>query len=119
MIVEDAHWIDPTSREWFDLLIDGVSSLWVLLIITFRAELTPSWTGRPQVALLSLGRLPPRRCAEMIAHMTGGKALPNEIADQIVDRIDGVPLFIEELTKSSIYSSICRASSSHGDVWTR
>jgi predicted ATPase len=106
MIVEDAHWIDPTSREWFDLLIDGVSSLWVLLIITFRPELTPSWTGRPQVTLLSLGRLPPRRCAEMITHMTGGKALPKEIADQIVDRTDGVPLFIEELTKAVIESGV-------------
>jgi class 3 adenylate cyclase/predicted ATPase len=104
MVYEDAHWIDPTSLELLDLIVDRVPSLPVLLVITFRSEFTPPWIGRPQVTLLSLSRLPRRQRAEMIAQLTGGKALPIEIADQIVDRTDGVPLFIEELTKAVIES---------------
>ena len=83
----------------------------MLVIITFRPEFTPPWIGRPQVTLLSLNRLPPRQRAEMIAQVTGGKALPKEIADQIVDRTDGVPLFIEELTKAVIESGILTETS--------
>jgi class 3 adenylate cyclase/tetratricopeptide (TPR) repeat protein len=102
MVCEDAHWIDPTSLELLDLIVDRVQSLQVLLIITFRPEFTPPWVGRPQVSLMSLSRLPHRQRAEMLSRLTGGKALPREIADQIVDRTDGVPLFIEELTKAVV-----------------
>ena len=78
----------------------------VLLIITFRPEFAPPWVGRPHVTLLTLNRLPPAERAEMIAEVTGGKALPHEIADQIIDRTDGMPLFIEELTKTVVESGI-------------
>ena len=104
MVFEDVHWSDATTRESLDLLIDGVPRLRVLVIITFRPEFTPSWVGRPHVTLLALNRLPPRQRAVMIAQVTGGKALPKEITDQIIDRTDGVPLFIEELTKSVVDS---------------
>jgi class 3 adenylate cyclase/tetratricopeptide (TPR) repeat protein len=104
MVYEDMHWSDPTTREALDLLIDRVPTLRVLVIVTFRPEFPPPWVGRPQVSLLSLSRLPPRQRAEMIMQVTSGKALPQEIADQIVDRTDGVPLFIEELTKAVIES---------------
>ena len=106
MVLEDVHWSDPTTRELLDLLIDRVPTLRVLVIITFRPEFTPPWIGRPHVTLLTLNRLPPRQRAEMIAHVTGGKALPKEIADQIIDRTDGVPLFIEELTKTVVESGM-------------
>ena len=106
MVFEDVHWSDPTTRELLDLLIDRVPTLRVLVIITFRPEFTPPWVGRPHVTLLSLSRLPPRQRAEMIMRVTGGKALPKEIADQIVDRTDGVPLFIEELTKAVVESGV-------------
>jgi predicted ATPase len=76
------------------------------VIITFRPEFSPPWVGRPQVTLLTLNRLPPRQRIEMISHMIGGKALPREISDQIVERTDGVPLFIEELTKAVIESGV-------------
>jgi predicted ATPase len=105
-VFEDVHWSDPTTREWLDLLIERVPTLRVLVIITFRPEFTPRWVGRPQVTMLNLNRLPRRQRAEMILHVTGGKALPREIADQIVDRTDGVPLFIEELTKTVLESGI-------------
>jgi hypothetical protein len=95
MVFEDVHWIDPTTREALDLLIDRMPSLRVLVIVTYRPEFTPPWAGRPQVTLLTLNRLPPAQRAEMIMCMTGEKALPREITDQIINRTDGVPLFIE------------------------
>ena len=106
MVWEDVHWSDPTTRETLDLLIDRMPTLQVLVILTFRPEFTPPWIGRPHVTMLTLNRLPRRQGAEMIAYVTGGKALPKEIADQIIDRTDGVPLFIEELTKTVVESGI-------------
>jgi len=106
MLFEDVHWSDPTTRESLDLLIDRLPTLRVLVLLTFRPEFAPPWIGRPQVTLISLNRLSPRQRARMIAHVTGGKALPKEISDQIVDRTDGVPLFIEELTKTVVESGI-------------
>ncbi len=106
LVVEDAHWADPTSLELFDLIVERASRLPLLAIVTFRPEFMPPWVGRPQVTLISLNRLPRRLRAEMIAHLTGGKVLPQEIADQITDRTVGVPLFIEELTKAVIESGL-------------
>ena len=106
LVVEDAHWADPTSLELFELIVERASSLPLLAIVTFRTEFVPPWVGRPQVTLISLNRLPRRLRAEMIGHVTGGKVLPQEIADQITDRTDGVPLFIEELTKSVVESGL-------------
>jgi predicted ATPase len=113
MLVEDAHWIDPTSLELLDLTVDRVANLPVLLIITFRPEFTPPWLGRPHVALLSLTRLAPRERAEMIAGVTGGKALPKEITTQIIERTDGVPLFVEELTKAVVESGVLADAGDH------
>ena len=113
MVFEDVHWSDPTTRELLDLLVDRVPALRVLVIMTFRPEFTPPWVGRPHVTMLTLNRLPVRRRAEMIAHVTGGKALPREIADQIIDRTDGVPLFIEELTKTVVESGIVTEAGDH------
>jgi predicted ATPase len=96
MVFEDVHWSDPTTRELLDLLVDAVSTLRVLVLMTFRPEFSPPWVGRSHVTLLTLNRLPPRQRAEMIGRVIGEKPLPKEIADQIVDRTDGVPLFIEQ-----------------------
>ena len=115
MLFEDAHWSDPTSLELLDLIIDRVPALRILLIVTFRPEFTPPWTGRPHVTSLGLNRLAPRQRAEMIAGVTGGKALPEEIAAQIIDRTDGVPLFVEELTKAVVESGILTEA---GDRYT-
>jgi class 3 adenylate cyclase/tetratricopeptide (TPR) repeat protein len=106
MLFEDAHWADPTSLELLDLIVDRAAALSLLLIITFRPEFTQPWTGQPHVSLLALSRLAPRQRAEMIAGITGGKALPEEIAAQIIDRTDGVPLFVEELTKAVVESGM-------------
>ncbi|WOH54836.1 adenylate/guanylate cyclase domain-containing protein [Bradyrhizobium sp. sBnM-33] len=115
MMFDDVHWSDPTTRELLDLLIDRVPTLRVLVIITLRPEFTPPWVGRSHVTLLSLSRLAPRQSAEMMMRVTGGKALPKEITEQIIDRTDGVPLFIEELTKSVVESGLVTKS---GDGYT-
>src|SRR5215467_8313215 len=105
-VFEDVHWIDPTSLELLDLMVDRVPTQPVLLVITFRPEFAPPWIGRSHVTLLTLNSLPPSQSAEMIAGVTGGKALPRDVVDQIIDRTDGVPLFIEELTKTVVESGI-------------
>jgi predicted ATPase len=113
IVWEDVHWSDPTTRESLDLIIDRVPTLRVLMILTFRPDFTPPWIGRPDVTMLTLNRLPRRQGAEMILHVTGGKLLPKEIADQIVDRTDGVPLFIEELTKTVVESGMVAEADGH------
>ena len=113
MMWEDVHWSDPTTRESLDLIIDRVPKLRVLVILTFRPEFTPPWIGRPHVTMLTLNRLARRQGAEMIANVTGGKALPKDIAEQIIDRTDGVPLFIEELTKTVVESGIVTETGDH------
>jgi class 3 adenylate cyclase/predicted ATPase len=106
MVLEDAHWIDPTSRELLDLAVERVRSLPVLLIVTFRPEFQPPWTGQPQVSVLTLNRLDRRDRTALVAQIAGGKALPEEVVAQIADRTDGVPLFVEELTKSVLESGV-------------
>jgi predicted ATPase len=111
MVFEDAHWIDPTSRELLDLTVERVRSLPVLLIVTFRPEFQMPWTGQPQVSMLALSRLDRRDRTALIAQLAGGKALPDEVVEQIADRTDGVPLFVEELTKSVLESGLLREDS--------
>jgi class 3 adenylate cyclase/predicted ATPase len=108
MIVEDAHWIDPTSRELLDLTVERVRSLPVLLIVTFRPEFQPTWSGEPHVTTLVLNRLGRHARSALIEQVGGGKALPDEVVAEIVERTDGVPLFIEELTKSVLESGLLR-----------
>jgi class 3 adenylate cyclase/predicted ATPase len=106
MVFEDAHWTDPTSRELLDIAVERVRNLPVLLIVTFRPEFQPPWTGQPQVTMLALNRLDRRDRAALVEQIAGGKALPDEVVDQIVVRTDGVPLFVEELTKSVLESGV-------------
>jgi class 3 adenylate cyclase/predicted ATPase len=108
VVFEDAHWIDPTSRELLDLVVERVRSLPVLLIVTFRPEFQPPWTGQPQVAMLTLNRLDRHDRTALVAKIAGRKALPDEVVAQIAGRTDGVPLFVEELTKSVLESGLLR-----------
>jgi class 3 adenylate cyclase len=108
MVFEDARWIDPTSHELLNLAVERVRSLPVLLIVTFRPEFQPPRAGQPQVSMLALNRLDRRDRTVFVAQIAGGKALPGDVIDQIVERTDGVPLFIEELTKSVLESGLLR-----------
>ena len=100
MILEDAHWADPTSMEAFSRAVDRTRTFGVLLIVTYRPEFEPPWTGRPNVTVLTLNRLGEREIAAMIDGVTGNKRLPESVRHDIIERTDGIPLFVEEITKA-------------------
>jgi predicted ATPase len=99
MIFEDIHWIDPTSLELLSRIVDRVRTLCVLLIITYRAEFEPPWVGRPHVTALTLNRLEEHEIAAIIDSVAGNKPLSATIRQDIVERTDGIPLFVGEMTK--------------------
>ncbi|WP_024520214.1 AAA family ATPase [Bradyrhizobium sp. Tv2a-2] len=106
MLFEDLHWIDPTSLELLTAIVDRVQRLPVLLLATARPEFTPPWPSYAHVTTLSLTRLSRRECMALVDQITDGKALPNEVLEQILARTDGIALFIEELTKTVIEGGI-------------
>jgi class 3 adenylate cyclase/predicted ATPase len=103
---EDAHWIDPTTSELLDLTVNSVQTLPILLIVTFRPEFAATWIGQPHVSVQVLSRLGRRDAEVLVAGIVGNRSVPREVLNQILARTDGVPLFIEELTKSILESSI-------------
>jgi predicted ATPase/class 3 adenylate cyclase len=107
-LYEDVHWADPTTLELLELVVDRVQHLPVLVLITSRPELVPPWRGRPHVTTLGLGRLGTRRATALVAGLTGGRRLPGEVLEQVLARADGVPLFVEELTKLVLESGLLR-----------
>ena len=100
MIVEDAHWVDPTSLEVFGRTVAQIKALPALLIVTFRPEFNAPWAGRSHVMSLALNRLGEREAAAIIARLVGNKELPADVTAEIVERTDGIPLFVEEMTKA-------------------
>jgi predicted ATPase len=106
MIFEDAHWIDPSSRELLDTTIERVARLPVLLVITFRPEFHPPWTGQAHVSTLNLSRLGRREGAALAGSVAGNNVLPEEIVEEIIERTDGIPLFVEELTKAVVEARV-------------
>ena len=107
MIFEDLHWADPTSCELLDLAVEQIERLPVLLIATFRPEYQPPWTGEPHVTTLSLRRLGRHESDELVRGIIGNTAaLPSEVMAEIVERTDGVPLFLEELTKAVVENAV-------------
>jgi predicted ATPase len=108
MIFEDVHWIDPTTLELLALTVEQLPHLRVLLLITARPEFTPPWPVYAHVTTVSLAHLSPREAPALMNRVTGGKMLPDEVASQILVRTDGVPLFIEELTKTVLESGLLR-----------
>ncbi len=102
MIFEDLHWADPTSREMLDLMIDRVARMPVLLVVTFRPEFQHVWSGQPHVAIQTLNRLGSPDCAVLVRQLAGNAGLSHDTVDEIVGRTDGVPLFVEEVTKAVV-----------------
>jgi class 3 adenylate cyclase/predicted ATPase len=100
MIFEDAHWVDPTSLEAFGRVVDRIKSLPVLLIVTFRPDFNAPWVGQSHVTSVTLNRLGEREAAAIIARLAENKALPADVMAEIVERTDGIPLFVEEMTKA-------------------
>ena len=100
MIFEDAHWTDPTSLEVFGRVVDRIQTLRVLLIVTFGPEFDPPWIGQPHVSAVTINRLAQREVNAMIDRVVGNKLLPANIRQDIIERTDGIPLFVEEMTKA-------------------
>jgi class 3 adenylate cyclase/predicted ATPase len=108
VIFEDVHWIDSSSLEVLDAVLERVPRLPVLFLLTFRPEFEPTWAGRPHVSTLTLDRLGAFESARLAERVAGGKALPTDVVDGIVQRADGIPLFVEELTKTLLEARLLR-----------
>ena len=104
MLFEDAHWADPTSLEVLDLLVDRVRSIPLLIVLTHRPEFQSRWSQHGHVIALNLSKLTRAQSRAIVSKLAGGKALPAELVEQILAKTDGVPLFVEELTKSILES---------------
>jgi predicted ATPase/class 3 adenylate cyclase len=113
VIVEDVHWADPTSLELLTMTLEQLPRLRVLLLITARPEFTPPWPGHAHVTTISLTRLNRHNGAALIERVTAGKTLPEEVMDQILARTDGVPLFVEELTKTVLETGLLHEQGDH------
>ena len=100
LIFEDAHWIDPTSLEALGRVVDRIQTFRVLLIVTFRPEFNPPWIGQPHVTAVTINRLTQRQVGAMIDGVVGNKLLPASVRQDIIERTDGIPLFVEEMTKA-------------------
>ena len=116
LIFEDVHWIDPTSLELLTAMVERAAQLRVLLLITARPEFTPPWPRYAHVTTVSLTRLGRPDAAAIIKRIAGGKTLPEEVMNQIVVRTDGVPLFVEELTKTVLESGVLRERDGHYEL---
>jgi class 3 adenylate cyclase len=106
LIFDDIHWVDSTTLELLDAIVVRVPHMCVLLCATFRPEFRAPWAGQAHVTTLSLGRLDERESARLVARVAGKRSLPSKIVDRIVERADGIPLFVEELTKALVEGAL-------------
>ena len=100
MIFEDLHWIDPTSLELVGQLIEAIAALPLLLVATFRAEFVPPWAARPHIKRMTISRLGAQETEALLDEVIGGQPLPAHMRKEIIDRADGIPLFVQEMTKA-------------------
>ena len=110
MVFEDVQWTDPTTLELFGLIVERIPTLHVLLIMTFRPEFEPPWIGRPYVTALTINRLGQREVSAMIDRVVGNKSLVESVREDIIERTDGIPLFVEEITKAVLEAESQRAA---------
>ena len=108
MLFEDMHWADPTTIELMDRLVERIQRVRLMVVITTRPEFVPPWTGQMDVTYLALNRLGRSAAGEMVSKVTGGYQLPEELTEHIVAKTDGIPLFVEELTKTVLESGLVK-----------
>ena len=116
LIVEDLHWVDPSTLEWLSLLLDQVPTTRLGLLLTARPDFAVPWSARAYLAQLTLGRFARPQVRQMVEGVTGGKRLPAEVVQQIVAKADGVPLFVEELTKAVLEAGWLQEQEDHYDL---
>src|SRR4029434_5006586 len=105
-VMEDLHWVDPSTLELLSLLVHQGHTAHILTLLTFRPDFNPPWTGRAHLTQVTVNRLPRHQAVEVIRRVAHGKALPPEVVEQIVAKTDGVPLVVEELTKMVLESGL-------------
>ena len=114
MAWEDLHWADPTTLETLGMLIEQAPTAALLVVATYRPELTPPWPQRSHMTPITLNRLERPEVETMVGHLAGGRPLPSEVVEHIVAKADGVPLYVEELTKAILGSQVLEA---RGDAY--
>ncbi|HEV8718487.1 MAG TPA: AAA family ATPase, partial [Candidatus Binatia bacterium] len=107
-VMEDLHWVDPSTLEFLSLLIDQAPTTRLYILLTFRPEFSPPWASRSHLTQITLSRLARRQAEVMVEKVAGGKTLPAEVIQQVITKTDGVPLFVEELTKTVLESGLLR-----------
>ena len=113
---EDLHWADPSTLEVLELLLSQVPTTQLFAVLTFRPEFVPPWSSHSYVSQLTLNRLGQPQVNAMVKQVTGGKALPEEVVEQIMTKTDGVPLFVEELTKMVMESGLVQTVNNHYEL---
>ena len=113
IIFEDIHWIDPTSLESMNYMISRIQGKQILTVFTYRPEFQPPWTGEANVCLVAINKLSQQQSRGVINRITSGKTLPDQVCSQIISKTDGVPLFVEELTKTVLDSGLLREEADH------
>jgi predicted ATPase/class 3 adenylate cyclase len=116
LVMEDLHWVDPSTVELLSLLVDQGPTARILALWTFRPDFSPPWMGRSHVTQVMLPRLPRRQAAELTGRVAHGKALPPKVVEQVVAQTDGVPLFVEELTKMVLESGLLQEHDERYDL---
>ena len=113
---EDLHWADPSTLDFLTLFLEQIPTSRLLAVLTFRPDFTPPWRPHSHIAQLTLNRLGRQPVEAMVEKITGGKPLPREVVQQIVAKTDGVPLFVEELTKMVVESGLLREADGHYEL---
>jgi class 3 adenylate cyclase/predicted ATPase len=116
LVMEDLHWADHTTLEFLDLLVEQIPTVRILALLTFRPEYNPPWSNRAYLTTITLHRLHQKQAKSMVQHVLGGKALPDIVFEQILSKTDGVPLFVEELTKMVLESGLLREKEKHYEL---
>ena len=116
LVVEDVHWADPSTLAVLGLLLDQAPTAKVLALLSFRPEFTPPWPSHAYVTPIMLSRLTRRLASEMVGRLTGGKTLPEEVLSQVADKSDGVPIFVEELTRMLLESDLLKEVGDHYEL---
>jgi class 3 adenylate cyclase/predicted ATPase len=115
-VMEDLHWVDPSTLEFLTLLVDQGPTARILALFTCRPDFSPPWSGRSHLTQVTLNRLPRRQAAELTGRVAHGKPLPTEVVEQVVAKTDGVPLFVEELTKMVLESGLLQERAERYDL---
>ena len=115
-VMEDLHWVDPSTLEFLTLLVEQCPTVRILTLLTFRPDFSPPWMGRSHLTPVTLPRLPRRQATEMTGRVARGKRLPAEVVEQVVAKTDGVPLFVEELTKMVLESGLLVEREGHYEL---